>query len=52
MEEFGFAEYGLVRYVHKRTFVGVEFRFEWASQEQLERWKKVVKTVEERSARP
>jgi hypothetical protein len=52
LEEFGFAEYGLVRYVRKRTIVGVEFRFDWAGQEQLERWKKVVKAVEDRSARP
>jgi hypothetical protein len=52
LEEFGFAEYGHVRYVHKRGIVGVEFRFDWAAPEHLERWKKLVKAVEERSARP
>jgi hypothetical protein len=52
LEEFGFAEYGLVRYAHKQGIVGVEFRFDWAVPEHLERWKKLVKTVEDRSARP
>jgi hypothetical protein len=52
LEEFGFAEYGLVRYVHQRSMLGVEFRFDWASPEHLERWKKLVKAVEDRAARP
>jgi hypothetical protein len=52
LEEFGFAEYGLVRHVHRRDIVGVEFRFDWAAPEHLERWKKLVKTVEDRAARP
>lgn len=52
LEEFGFAEYGFVRYVHRRAILGVEFRFDGTAPEHLERWKKLVKAVEDRSARP
>jgi hypothetical protein len=51
LEEFGFAEYGLVRYSNPRGIIGVEFRFEGVAPEHLERWKKLVKAVEDRSAR-
>jgi hypothetical protein len=41
-----------VRYVQQRGIVGVEFRLDWATPEHIERWKKLVKAAEDRSARP
>jgi hypothetical protein len=52
LEEFGFAEYGAVRYVQQRSIVGVEFRLDWATPEHIERWKKLVKAAEDKPARP
>jgi hypothetical protein len=42
IEQFGFAEYGIVRYALGHGIVGVELRFETVTEQQIERWKKIV----------
>jgi hypothetical protein len=52
IEAFGFAEYGIVRYVHGHGIVGIEFRFEAADKMQIERWQKVVRSARGKAVVP
>lgn len=45
IDAFGFTEFGVVRYAHPSGILGVEFRFEGAAREQLDRWRKVVRSL-------
>jgi hypothetical protein len=50
VEEFGFADYGTVRFAQARGVVGVEFRFDGTAPEHFEHWKKIIKEIEGRLA--
>ncbi len=45
IDAFGFAEFGVVRYAHPSGILGVEFRFEGAASEQVDRWRKIVRSL-------
>ena len=47
--EWSIAERGIVRYVAPRGIIGVEFPFEGAAMDQIERWRKIVRAAGERS---
>ena len=46
IEAFGFSEYGFVRHSSARGVLGIEFRFEGASEDQIARWRKIVRSVQ------
>jgi len=50
LEEFGFAEYGIVRYVQLRGVVGIEFRFDGTAPGHFERWKKTIEEIRSKLA--
>jgi c-di-GMP-binding flagellar brake protein YcgR len=45
IEQFGFAEYGIVNYARGAT-LGVQLRFDAATLQELERWKKCIESAE------
>jgi hypothetical protein len=45
IEQYGFAEYGTVRYASGQGILGIEFRFQTATKAQVERWKKLLSSI-------
>jgi hypothetical protein len=46
IEQFGLAEYGMVHYARGDGILGVKLRFDGATAEELERWKKCVESAQ------
>jgi hypothetical protein len=46
IEQFGFAEYGMVHHTRGDGILGIKLRLEAATQQELERWKKCVESVQ------
>jgi hypothetical protein len=46
IEQFGFAGYGIVHYARGDGILGVKLRFEAATKQELERWKKSVQSAQ------
>ena len=46
IEQYGFAEYGTVRYVLGQEILGIEFRFQTAAKAQVERWRKLLSSIQ------
>ena len=46
IEQFGFAEYGTVRYALGQGILGIEFRFQTAAKAQVECWRKLLSSIQ------
>ena len=46
IEQLGFAEYGVVRYVLGHGIVGIESRLDMSDEGQIERWKKILGSIQ------